>query len=205
MHHAGHRPRDFQPRALKGWDCPLYCPVVQPGPDELLLIRGENSFIVAGQAGTRFSLCIETPDDEYCQSVWPHHIIAVSAPEGGSLSAASMLFCLVRDHHLPLLVMRKDHPGSRRLRYVVSAGERILLSCAIVRGTHPEQDLLCSSAELAGILLEGRESGIHITNCPHSAEVTVIPFPKNRPDKTRDRWPPAGGGRGPDSLPGESG
>jgi hypothetical protein len=170
----------------------LNCTVVQPGTDKLLLIKGEKSFLAAGQAGNRFSLCIETPDDEYCQSVWPHHIIAVSAPEGGSLSAASMLFRLVRDHHVPLLVMRRDHLGSRRLRYVVSAGERILLSCSIVRGTHPEQDLLCSSAELAGILLEGRESGIHITNCPPSEELTVVPLPYNRPDKVQDRWPAGG-------------
>lgn len=162
--------------------------VVQPGTDRLVLIRGKSSFLIVGQAGSRFSLCIETPDEEYCQSVWPHHIIAVSAPEGGSLSAASMLFSLVRDHHLPLLVMRRDHPGSRRLRYVVSAGERILLSCAIVRGTHPEQDLLCSSEELAGILLEGHESGILIANCPPLAEMTIIPFLLPKPDTSPNIW-----------------
>jgi len=131
--------------------------IVLPGEDEVLLITGEHSFLIAGQARSRFGLCIETQNDEYCYSIWPHHIIAVSAPEGGSLAAAAMLLCLVRDYHLPLLVLPRNHPGSRRLRYVVSAGERILLSCTIARGTHPEQDLLCSSDELGGILSRVRK------------------------------------------------
>jgi len=66
--------------------------VVLPGDGEVLLVKGERSFLIAGQARSRFSLCIETQDDEYCQSIWPHHVIAVSAPEGGSLTAAAMLF-----------------------------------------------------------------------------------------------------------------
>jgi len=164
--------------------------VVLPGDGEVLLVKGERSFLIAGQARSRFSLCIETQDDEYCQSIWPHHVIAVSAPEGGSLTAAAMLFCLVRDHHIPLLVLPRDHPGSRRLRYVVSAGEQILLSCSIARGTHPEQDLLCSSEELGGILLEGQETGIRIENIPPRADVTVIPIPQTTRGNQPDTWPP---------------
>lgn len=168
--------------------------IFNPKEHELLMVRGETSFLVAGQACSRFSLCIETQSDEYCQAVWPHHLIAVSAPEGGSVLAALMLFCLVRDHHVPLLVLPKDHPGSRRLRYVVSAGEKILLSCTIARGTHPEQDILCSSTELGGILLEGYLSGIHVSNIPPGVEAGVISLPETLVETSGDPWS-AGSGK----------
>lgn len=145
--------------------------------DQLLLLRGGSSFLLAGQVGRCFPLCIETCTDEYCQTLEPHHLVAVSAPEGGSLHAAWMLLELVRTYHIPLMVMPKHHPGSRRLRYVVSAGEEILLSCTIARGTHPEQHLLCSSEELGGVHLSGTPSGISITDVPDDVEIAVIPQP----------------------------
>ncbi|MDI9634017.1 MAG: alpha/beta hydrolase [Methanolinea sp.] len=164
--------------------------VFRPAAGELLLVRGRSSFLVAGQAGSRFSICIETPGGEHCQSIWPHHVIAVSAPEGGSLSAAAMLFCLVRDHRVPLLVLPRDHPGCRRVRYVVSAGERILLSCTIARGTHPEQDVLCSSEEMGGMSLEGETRGIRVAQVPPGVDLSVIPLPVKFLEGTADTWPP---------------
>lgn len=168
--------------------------VFRPAAGELLLARGRSSFLVAGQAGSRFSLCIETPGGEYCQSIWPHYVIAVSAPEGGSLSAAAMLFCLVRDHRVPLLVLPRGHPGCRRVRYVVSAGERILLSCTIARGTHPEQDVLCSSEEMGGMSLEGETRGIRVAQVPAGIDVTVIPLPIGLHVGAGDAWPPVENG-----------
>ncbi|MCQ8894171.1 MAG: alpha/beta hydrolase [Methanolinea sp.] len=149
----------------------------RPGRDEILYVRGRDSFLIAGQAGSRFALCIEAPGEELCQFIEPWHIIVVSAPEGGSLCAAAMLFLLVRDHHVPLVVLPRAHPGSRRLRYVVSAGDQVLLSCSIERGTHPEQHLLCSSAELAGVLLTGDPAGICISALPPGISGTVVPLP----------------------------
>lgn len=143
----------------------------------LLLIQGETSFLLAGPVGSCFPLCIETFEEEYCQTLEPHHLVAVSAPEGGSRNAAWMLLELVRTYRLPLMVMPGRHPGSRRLRYVVSAGEEILLSCTISRGTHPEQHLLCSSEELGGIRLFGTHAGIRITSIPKGVEMVVIPLP----------------------------
>lgn len=126
----------------------------------LLLIGGSYSFVLAGRAGHRFPLCIESFGDEVCATIEPDDMVAVSAPEGGPVEPAIILLELVRKYHHPLFVLPRHHPGSKRLRYIVSAGPEICLACGIQRGTHPEQHLLCSSDELSGILLHGLPWGI---------------------------------------------
>jgi hypothetical protein len=134
--------------------------------DELLLIRGKKSFLLIALVKNRFGLCIETSHDEYCQGVNAGDLIVVSAPEDGAVEPAVMLIDLVRTYHVPLLVLPKDHPGSRRISYVVSVGPEIFTSCSIQRGTHPEQHLICSSDELAGITLKRNEQGVNISPLP---------------------------------------
>ena len=134
--------------------------------DELLLIRGKKSFLLIALVKNRFGLCIETSHDEYCQGVDSGDLIVVSAPEDGAVEPAMMLIDLVRTYHVPLLVLPRDHPGSRRISYVVSAGPEIFTSCSIQRGTHPEQHLICSSDELAGITLKRSEQGVNISPLP---------------------------------------
>jgi hypothetical protein len=136
--------------------------------DELLLIRGKRSFLLIALVQNRFGLCIETSHNEYCQGVNAGDLIVVSAPEDGAIEPAMMLIDLVRTYHVPLLVLPKDHPGSRRISYVVSVGPEIFTSCSIQRGTHPEQHLICSSDELAGITLKRSEKGVNISPLPES-------------------------------------
>jgi hypothetical protein len=81
-----------------------------------------------------------------------------------------MLLELVRTYHLPLVVLPRDHPGSKRIPYVVSVAPVIQTSCSIVRGTHPEQHLVCSSDELAGLTVSG--TGDDITISPFPATLT---------------------------------
>jgi hypothetical protein len=140
----------------------------------LLLIRRDHSFLLIGTAGTKFSLCIETSQDEFCQGVMPGDVIAVSAPEGGPVEPALILMELVRTWHVPLLVLPKDHPGSRRISRVVSVAPEIHTSCSIRRGTHPEQHLICSSDELAGIVLKGTGDGVEILHLPQDAAVSRV-------------------------------
>jgi len=144
--------------------------------DSVLVIRGGHSFLIAGLAGDRFPLCIETVEEEYCQTIEPYHLIAVSAPEGGQFTPALMLMELVRSYRFPLVVLPRNHPGSRRLRYVVSAGPEIMLSCGISRGTHPEQHLLCSSPELAGIILRADTMKVSVGNLPAGITAEVLPL-----------------------------
>jgi hypothetical protein len=131
-----------------------------PFSRDVLRLSGTHSFLLAASVMEPFSLCIETSDEEYCQGMSPGDLVAVSAPGGGSVEPALMLLELVRTHHLPLIVLPKNHPGSKRIPYVVSAGPEIRTNCSIVRGTHPEQHLICSSDELAGIALVGSREGI---------------------------------------------
>ena len=140
--------------------------MIFPLEDELLLISGTQSFLLVAKTRTRFALCIETQDDEYVQGVQPGDLVVVSAPEGGVVEPAMMLIELVRAYHMPLLVLKKGHPGSKRISCVVSVSPEISTNCSIQRGTHPEQHLVCSSDELAGITLKGTGSGVEISPVP---------------------------------------
>jgi hypothetical protein len=144
--------------------------------DELLLIRGDHSFLLVAKAGTPFCLCIETSTEEYCQGVEPADIIVVSAPEGGPVEPALMLMDLVRVYHTPLLVLPGAHPGSRRISRVVSVAPEIHTSCTIQRGTHPEQHVICSSEELAGMVLKGSKEGIEISGVPGDAAMQTLKY-----------------------------
>ena len=142
----------------------------------LLLIRGKSSFLLIGKAKEQFSLCIETSTEEFCQGVIPGDLIVVSAPEGGAVEPALMLMDLVRNWHVPLLVLPRDHPGSRRISRVVSVAPEIHTSCSIRRGTHPEQHLICSSDELTGMVLKGTGRGVEILNIPREVTVSSVNY-----------------------------
>jgi hypothetical protein len=148
-----------------------------PDTTNLLLIQGSSSFLLAGKSGSRFPLCIEHFSGEIITTLEKDDIIAVSAPEGGELEPAVMLLELVRHHHMPLLVLPRGHPGSKRLRYIVSAGPEISLHCGIQRGTHPEQHLLCSSDELAGLQLRSTTAGIRTGPLPEPAKAVILTLP----------------------------
>ena len=147
-----------------------------PLDDGLLLIRGDHSFLLIGKAKDRFSLCIETSTEEFCQGVIPGDVIVVSAPEGGPVDPALMLMDLVRTYHVPLLVLPKNHPGSRRISRVVSVAPEVHTSCSITRGTHPEQHLVCSSDELSGLSIRGIPEGLDISGMPAGASLQTIRY-----------------------------
>jgi hypothetical protein len=138
---------------------------------DILLAKGAHSFLLAAPVREGFALCIETAAEEFVQGVHAGDVVVVSAPGGGPVQPALMLLELVRTYHLPLVVLPKNHPGSKRIPYVVSVAPEILTSCAIVRGTHPEQHLVCSSDELAGLVVRMTEGNVGISPVP--ATVTL--------------------------------
>jgi hypothetical protein len=144
--------------------------------NEYLLIQGNNSFLLIGKAGTQLCICIETTGNEYCQGLSPDDLIIVSAPEGGPVEPAIMLLELVRTYKCPLMVLPKGHPGSKRLRYVISAGDSIRLSCSIERGTHPEQDVLCANGEFLGLVLTAVNGGVDIEGPEKDYCVSLINY-----------------------------
>jgi hypothetical protein len=147
-----------------------------PLDDGLLLIRGNHSFLLIGKVKDRFSLCIETSTEEFCQGVMPGDVVVVSAPEGGPVEPALMLMDLVKTYHVPLLVLPRDHPGSRRISRVVSVAPEIRTSCSITRGTHPEQHLVCSSDELSGLTIRGIPEGLDIAGLPAGASLQTVRY-----------------------------
>jgi hypothetical protein len=150
--------------------------MIYPLDGEFLLIRGAHSFLLAAQAHACFALCIETTEQEFCQTLEPQDLVAASAPEGGALEPAVMLIEFVRKYRMPVTVLPRNHPGSKRFSYLVSAGPEIHTSCTIRRGTHPEQHLICSHDELAGIVLKGIPGGVEISNLPEGVSVQRLQY-----------------------------
>jgi hypothetical protein len=150
--------------------------MIYPLKGEFLLIRGTHSFLLAAQADACFALCIETAEQEFCQTLEPQDLVVASAPEGGSVEPAIMLIEFIRKFRMPVMVLPRNHPGSKRFSYLVSAGPEIHTSCSIQRGTHPEQHLICSGDELAGMVLKGTDRGIDITNLPGDVSVQQLNY-----------------------------
>lgn len=121
--------------------------------DQPIIVKGTSSFLVISRAFEKFPLLIETSTEELVQGIYPGDLIVVSAPEGGDISPALYLLELVRTCHQPVIALPKDHPAGKRLSYVISAAEKIEMRCDIKRGTHPEQNLLCSADEFTGMIL----------------------------------------------------
>jgi hypothetical protein len=150
--------------------------MIWPLKGEFLLISGPCSFLLVAQADACFALCIETMEQEYCQTLEPHDLVAASAPVGGPLEPAVMLIEFVRKYRMPVTVLPRNHPGSKRFSYLVSAGPEIHTSCSIKRGTHPEQHLLCSHDELTGMVLKGTGSGVEILHLPQDVTVRRLRY-----------------------------
>ena len=130
--------------------------------DGYLCIQSRKSFLLIGRVLSSFHVFIETNREEYSQYLEEGDLVVVSAPEGGELGQAIILLELIREYQAPLIVLPKDHPGSKRLKMVVSAGDHIELNCSIQRGTHPEQHLLCGSEEMAGLVLKKIKGGVKV-------------------------------------------
>ncbi len=129
-----------------------------------LIIRGPSSFILVACAEEKFPLLIETETEELVQGIHAGDLIAVSAPEGGELLPALYLLEMVRTYHTPVIALSKTHPAGKRLSYVVSANEKIELRSDICRGTHPEQDVLCTAGEWSGMTISAGNGELIIEN-----------------------------------------
>jgi hypothetical protein len=146
-----------------------------PLGDGYLVLEGAHSFLAVARALRPLPVCIETAGSEVVQGLAPDDLVAASAPAGGPVMPALMLIELVRSYRMPLIVLPKGHPGSRRLPIVVSAGPAIRLSCEIQRGTHPEQDVLCGAEEFAGLVVRGVPGGVEVSGGPPGLAIRSLP------------------------------
>lgn len=151
--------------------------------DMPVVVKGSSSFLLINRAFEKFPLMIETDTEEIVQGVYPGDLIVVSAPEGGDILPALYLLELVRTHHLPVIALPKTHPAGKRLSYVMSAAEKIEMRCDIKRGTHPEQNLLCSADEFTGMTLFADGEELVIENAREGISVSCIQWESSFTEK----------------------
>jgi hypothetical protein len=151
-------------------------------PGEIIFFSDGNNTVGAVKADMTRRVFIETDTEELVQFLEEEDLLAVSAFSGGEEARRSIscMLYLIREGHMPLLVLRKDHPATRRLPFVISAGPAITLTSCIVPGTHPEQDVLCGRGGLDGMTLRGIPGGITIEGGEDAAiETRACLFYKN--------------------------
>ena len=112
--------------------------------DELLMLRGKEGTLGMVKAGENTQYFIETEKEEILLALEPEDVLVASGfgTDEKTLNGIKCVLYMIREVGSPFIVLPKNHPASKRLKVVVSAGGRIRLSCSITPGTHPEQDIL---------------------------------------------------------------
>ena len=130
---------------------------------EMLLVHGNSGTLAVVKAGgAQQQFFVDTPEGEFVLAVGPEELLVASG-FGTDERIENGLRCvlyMIREVNSPLIVLPKNHPASARLKIVVAAGKRIVLSCSITPGTHPEQHLLCGMKEFDGAEILGVEGGV---------------------------------------------
>jgi hypothetical protein len=131
--------------------------------DEIVFISHNNFFLgIVKTLGKSFLL--ETDIEEIVLGTGNEDILAVSSLFKNSQIKGIMLAYLysLRELSFPLVILKKGHPASKRLKMVYGCGNKIILDSCIEPGTHPDQHLLCSVDDLSGIAILGKSNGIEI-------------------------------------------
>jgi hypothetical protein len=110
----------------------------------MLLMHGDSGTLAVVKAGAQRQFFVDTPEDERIEN------------------GLRCVLYMIREVNSPLIVLPKNHPASARLKIVVAAGKRIVLSCDITPGTHLEQHLLCGMKEFDGAEILGVEGGVEL-------------------------------------------
>ncbi len=132
--------------------------------DEMLIVHGDSGTIGVVKSGVRKQFFVDTPGGEYVLALDTEDILVASAFGTGDriLKGLRCVLYIIRELGSPLIVLPADHPASARLKFVVSAGKRVVISCNIKPGTHPEQHLLCGMPEFEGVEFLAVEGGVEL-------------------------------------------
>lgn len=133
--------------------------------DQIAYLLGQSGTIAMAKTLGKF-FCLETEKAEIVLFTEPEDLIVASA-FGAREKVQRGLRCTIyqiREMNSPLIVLPKGHPASPRLKTVVSIGPKTKLSCEIEPGTHPEQNVLCSSEEFNGLEILAAPDGAVINN-----------------------------------------
>ncbi|RLG36619.1 hypothetical protein DRN79_04580 [Methanosarcinales archaeon] len=132
--------------------------------DEILFVRGNTAAIAVVKVGESREFLVETPRKEVYQFATPDDLIVASGfgSDDKMMRGLRCVLFMIRELNMPLIVLPKEHPATKRLRTVVSVGGRVVLSCDITPGTHPEQHLLCASPEFHGAEIVAVDGGVEL-------------------------------------------
>jgi len=133
--------------------------------DQIAYLLGQSGTVALAKTLGKF-FYLDTDDEEIVLFTEPEDLIVASAFGTGE-DIQRGLGCTIyqiRELGSPLIVLPRGHPASSRLKTVVSIGSMTKLSCEIEPGTHPEQNVLCSSEEFSGLEILAAQDGAAINN-----------------------------------------
>jgi hypothetical protein len=132
--------------------------------NEMLLVRGNSGTLAVVKVGKQRQFLVDTPEREIVLALGPEALLVASGfgTDEEMVNGLRCVLYMIREVNSPLIVLPKNHPASARLKIVVSAGKRIVLSCDITPGTHPDQHLLCGMTEFDGTEILGVEGGVEL-------------------------------------------
>jgi hypothetical protein len=154
--------------------------MIQLNSDKMLLVRGKEGTLGIVKIGENKQFFLETDTEEIILALEPEDLLVASGfgIDRTIINGLKCVLYMIREVGSPFIVLPKKHPASKRLKIVVSAGDRIRLSCTIKPGTHPEQDILCGAGEFDGVEITGVEGGVEFKNLKNS-NFEKIPFEIN--------------------------
>jgi len=135
-----------------------------PLGDADIVFISNNDYILGIVKSKGKSFLLETDKEEIVLGTGNDDILAVSSLANDKkmkIIMSSALYSL-REFSFPLIILKKGHPASKRLKLVFGCGEKIILDSCIDAGTHPDQHLLCSTEDLTGLCILARKDGIEI-------------------------------------------
>ena len=148
------------------------------GDAEIVFISN-NDYILGIVKSKGKSYLLETDKEEIVLGTGNDDILAVSSLANDNkmkIIMSSALYSL-REFSFPLIILKKGHPASKRLKLVFGCGEKIILDSCIDAGTHPDQHLLCSAEDLTGLCILARKDGIEIIDpMDRKIEIERMPF-----------------------------
>ncbi len=145
--------------------------------NEMLLLRGKEGTLGIVKVGENNQFFLETEKEEILLALEPDNLLVASGfgTDEKTVNGLKCVLYMIREVGSPFIVLPKNHPASKRLKIVVSVGDRTRVSCSITPGTHPEQDILCGADEFDGIKIRGVKGGVEISDL-RGAMVERIPF-----------------------------
>lgn len=131
--------------------------------DEIAYLCGQHGTLALAKTLGNF-FYLDTENEEIILFTEPYDLIVASSFCTGEKIRRGLRCTIyqIREMGSPLIVLPKGHPASPRLKTVVSIGPKTRLSCQIQPGTHPEQDVLCSSEEFHGFEVLATEEGADV-------------------------------------------